>query len=139
MGDSGPVVMRILDRVLCTFAVAGISLYQLIGRRLLGRVCLFYPTCSQRALAYFRNRDFRSALAQTRRQLRRCRGDYSLRITPVEGVQMITADGEVVPERELAERVVNKVKILRELAAVKTSGKGDVTISPCTPSAHLPD
>jgi putative component of membrane protein insertase Oxa1/YidC/SpoIIIJ protein YidD len=99
-----------MDRLFCWAAILAIRLYQVCGRGFVRRECLFAPTCSHRAIAFFRAGSFLGAWRATRGQLARCTGNYSLRLNRHREVEMVTAAGEVIPERELSERIVRKLK-----------------------------
>ena len=102
-------LMKLSDHLLCITASSAIRLYQLVGRRIVHRECLFQPSCSQRALELFRHGTFREACAGTRTQICRCNGNYSLRFTD-DTVTMITVDGEMIPEQDLSSRIVARMK-----------------------------
>ena len=87
-----------------------IRLYQLLGRGFFRRECLYAPSCSCLALAFFRKGPFLVAWRSTRHQLARCNGDYALRLNRLGEVEMLTGTGEVVPEAELSPQVVAKLK-----------------------------
>ena len=99
-----------MDKLACLTAILVIRLYQLFGRRVVRRECLFSPTCSCRAVTFFRTGTFLTGWRATRRQLARCHADYSLRLNCRREVELVTAHGEVFPEGELAFRVVRKLK-----------------------------
>ncbi len=102
-------LMTLSDNLLCIIAISTIRLYQLVGRRLVYRECLFQPSCSQRALELFRNGGFLKAYAGTRQQLCRCNGNYSLQFID-DTVTMITIDGEMIPEQDPSGRIVTRMK-----------------------------
>lgn len=99
-----------MNRLACWAAILAIRLYQLFGRGLVQKECIYSPSCSCRAIAFFRRGPFLVALLSTRQQLARCNGNYSLRLNGHREVEMVTDDGEVVHESELAPRVTRKLK-----------------------------
>lgn len=99
-----------LDQFLKYIAIFSIRLYQLLGRRFIRRTCLFHPSCSRRALFYFRHYGFQRGLRLTQQQLSECRGDYSLRLNPSGEVEMITHSGEIVAEQNINPKITMRLK-----------------------------
>ncbi len=99
-----------IDSFLKNLAILSIKLYQVFGRRLLRRNCLFHPSCSRRSLIFFRRYGFRKGLELTRRQLTECKGDYSLRFNASGEVEMITHSGQVVPECDINPKIAMRLK-----------------------------
>jgi putative component of membrane protein insertase Oxa1/YidC/SpoIIIJ protein YidD len=96
MGNSGRGRIKVIDRTLAWFAVRFIRIYQKTISPFHGRTCLFEPTCSHRAVAYFKQYGFHEGLRATRNQLADCRGDYSLRLDSRGRVELLTHSGSVV-------------------------------------------
>ena len=120
MGDCSKLGLKFIDRILCFSAIIGIRCYQLLGRKIAGRVCLFKPTCSHRVIKMFQKGNFRFAWADMQKQLGRCRGDYSLRLGLCGNVELITNDGEIIPEAELSDRIVSRMKMFADFAGDQT-------------------
>jgi putative component of membrane protein insertase Oxa1/YidC/SpoIIIJ protein YidD len=104
-------VRQVIDGLLKYLAIAAIRLYQIFGRRLVRRTCLFHPSCSRRAVIYFSRYGFRKGLNLTKEQLSECRANYSLRINPEGSVEMITASGKVISEPDINPRVAARIKM----------------------------
>ena len=64
----------------------------------------------------FQNGDFFGAWLGMRLQLRKCCGDYSLQMGAGDLVELITFEGEIIPESELSEMVVGRIKMFAEFA-----------------------
>ena len=122
MGNKHSIVRTAVDWPLSIAARALIRLYQLVASRFLGRVCLFSPSCSRRALALFREYGFFDGLIRVRKQLQRCQGDYSLRSSGDGRVELITSSGEVIPHDEINPRIRDRLSMdISSFAAVESS------------------
>lgn len=99
-----------VDFLLKSFAILLIKLYQVFGRRLLRRTCLFHPSCSRRSLIFFKRCGFWKGLQLTRRQLSECRGNYSLRFNNLGAVEMITHSGRVIAEHNINPKIAMRLK-----------------------------
>jgi len=104
-------VRQAIDGLLKYLAIAAIRIYQIFGRRLVRRTCLFHPSCSRRAVIYFSRYGFRKGLHLTKEQLSECLANYSLRINPEGAVEMITASGKVISEPDINPRVAARIKM----------------------------
>ena len=117
MGNRHSLVEVWPDRLLAVVACTMIRCYQRFIARRLGRVCLFHPTCSQRALVFFRESDFWTAIRQVRQQLDKCRGDYSIRLDGNGDMELITGSGLVIKEAEVNPELVEQIRFLQQFAA----------------------
>ncbi len=99
-----------IDFILKNLAILSIKLYQIFGRKLLCRICLFHPSCSRRSVEFFKRYGFSKGLELTRQQLSKCRGDYSLRLNHYGQVEMITHSGKVVPEFDINPKIYIRLK-----------------------------
>jgi putative component of membrane protein insertase Oxa1/YidC/SpoIIIJ protein YidD len=131
---------RYLDRIAAVAAVAAIRVYQLVGSRLHGRTCLFAPTCSHRAVKFFKEMGFRDGMAATRRQLAECRGTYSLRLDAKGDVEMITGLGTLVPPTEVSPVIKAKLLSFNPMAMaaqMTTEFNTDAVLNAGTDAASL--
>jgi putative component of membrane protein insertase Oxa1/YidC/SpoIIIJ protein YidD len=121
MGNRDSVLNQWADQACARGAVLVIRAYQLTWSRLHSRTCLFRPTCSHRAIRFFRTYGFREGLHLTRHQLSECCGDYSMRLGERGTVELITRLGKVVPEDEVNPRIVARMEFARAFV-LKTDG-----------------
>lgn len=95
--------------VLASLALTVIVAYRHSLSFVIGRNCLFRPTCSQCAQSAIRTHGWNKGIVIAARQLRDCGGGYSLRMTS-GGVEMVTESGRVVPETALAPSITEKLR-----------------------------
>lgn len=82
-----------LDQRFAQAATALIKFYQRHLSKHTGRVCLFEPSCSNRALTLLDQYGWREGIKLVDAQLKRCSGNYSLCTTCFGDVLLTTADG----------------------------------------------
>ena len=95
-------------------AVLAIRAYRLCLSWWLGNQCLFQPTCSLRAIDHLVQHGWNEGIGQVQEHLARCRGNYTIRWTEGDEIELETADGKVVREREISFRIVAQYSILRK-------------------------
>lgn len=110
-----------IDEHVARAAIGIIQLYRITLSPWLGRQCLFCPTCSQRALAYFRQSGWTSGIRLTHEQLSRCRGNFTLHLTPDDRVELVTIDGQIFPQEELAPRLLRTYEEGLQMAGARNS------------------
>jgi putative component of membrane protein insertase Oxa1/YidC/SpoIIIJ protein YidD len=113
MGNRHSTINDGPGQLLAVIARVLIRTYQCLISKRLGRTCLFEPSCSHRALAFFRDHNFNTALRRVRQQLQNCRGDYSLRLDEHGRVELITESGMVVSEPEVNPQVVERIRFMQ--------------------------
>lgn len=91
-----------LDGIAAGTAIGSIKVYQLLLSPWLGRQCLFHPTCSHRAIQLLAQRGWNCGMPEVDRQLKRCSGNFVLRLAPNGEVELETADGTIVPQSSLS-------------------------------------
>ena len=103
------LMMKAADRLAACVAIAAIRLYQFLVSRWLSRTCLFSPSCSRQAVAYFKRFGFAAGLKLTRRRLDDCNGDYSMRLGKDGAVELITRNGRVAKEPNINPRIAARM------------------------------
>ncbi|MBP0005489.1 MAG: membrane protein insertion efficiency factor YidD [Cyanobacteria bacterium SBC] len=99
-----------LDNLLKYVAILSIRLYQIFGRPLFRRTCIFELTCSNYALAMLKKHGGKQGIQLTRHRLSECRGNYSLRLNSKGEVEMITSSGKVIPELKINPVIRDRLK-----------------------------
>ncbi|MEQ9641455.1 MAG: membrane protein insertion efficiency factor YidD [Alphaproteobacteria bacterium] len=99
-----------LDRILLPLGLFAIRIYRAILSPWLGRQCLFRPTCSQRALRSLSRFGWTGGIREISNQLRRCSGNYLLRLNKDGNLEMQTLDGTIYPESELSSLIKQDLK-----------------------------
>ncbi len=117
MGN-GHSILTVFDHVAGRIAITGVRLYQVFGARLANRTCLFSPTCSRYAIQVLSRFGFSIGWALTRRRLAICHGNFSMRLAPAGGVELVTSSGRVVRQQG-----VNPVIARRILSFGPTTGQ----------------
>ncbi|MGP9821719.1 membrane protein insertion efficiency factor YidD [Salinarimonas sp. NSM] len=95
-----------LDRAAAAAGIAAIRLYKRHLSRHTGRICLFRPTCSTRALEALETRGWREGICEASRQLARCSGTYTLGIGCDGSAELVTADGRRFTAEEIAPEIL---------------------------------
>jgi putative component of membrane protein insertase Oxa1/YidC/SpoIIIJ protein YidD len=95
-----------LDRVLTALAVLAIRTYQATLSPWIGQDCYFRPSCSRRTLAAIRALGWSRAIGPALDHIQECGAGYSLARGVDGGMLMFTASGRLVPEDEIAERIL---------------------------------
>ncbi|MGF1592142.1 MAG: membrane protein insertion efficiency factor YidD [Kiloniellaceae bacterium] len=95
-----------LDNLLAILAMVIVSLYRVTLSRWLGNQCLFYPSCSQRAMDSLRNAGWTQGVAEIDAQLHRCTGDFLIRLNEAGRLELETVDGLTLCQEELSTFVV---------------------------------
>jgi putative component of membrane protein insertase Oxa1/YidC/SpoIIIJ protein YidD len=100
-----PSVPRPLDRFAARLGIGVLRLYQRVLSRHSGVVCLFNPSCSERAIAALRQLGWSDGVAEAHRQVHRCCAEYQLQ-TGIDGRSvLITADGRRFGHEEINPRI----------------------------------
>lgn len=71
-----------------------VRIYQACLSRFTGRICLFSPSCSHRALTAFEKLGWNSGIKEIDMQLKRCGGNYTLCMSCTGEVVLTTNDGQ---------------------------------------------
>ncbi|MCI0377157.1 MAG: membrane protein insertion efficiency factor YidD [Gemmataceae bacterium] len=109
MGNCSENRIDLIESALVFSAIILVRLYQLFISRWLNRKCLFAPSCSQRAIMFFKEYGLRRGLAETRKQLKECCGTYSLRVNAVGDVELITHSGFLIPSCQINPQIKAKM------------------------------
>ena len=65
--------------------------------------CQFKPSCSRRALAFFKKYSFNDALKYTNKHLQICNGKYSIRKVKNGKIEMVCSNGVCFKDDEIAD------------------------------------
>jgi putative component of membrane protein insertase Oxa1/YidC/SpoIIIJ protein YidD len=95
-----------LDRHAAHAGVMAIRCYRATLSPLLGRQCLFHPTCSHRAERLLRANGWNAGMPEVLMQVRRCCGTYRLRLGGDGRFELETVDGLIYPEEAIAPRLL---------------------------------
>ncbi|WP_198151143.1 membrane protein insertion efficiency factor YidD [Hyphomicrobium sulfonivorans] len=79
-----------------------IGVYQVLLSPLLGKQCLFSPTCSNRSAALIREHRWSIGMPMARAQLQRCCGNFRVGLNADEKIELRCFDGTVFTEEELS-------------------------------------
>lgn len=93
---------RRLDAIAAQSMLRVIGLYQLLLSPLLGKQCLFSPTCSNRSAALIREHGWSMGMPMASAQLRRCCGNFRVGLNGDEKIELRCSDGTVFAEEELS-------------------------------------
>jgi putative membrane protein insertion efficiency factor len=110
-----------LDRLAAKAAIAAIKLYRLFLSPLVGRDCLFHPTCSCFAESALRMDGWTIGSQKAYRRLLDCAGGYSLFLGADGNVRMRTRSGEIVEGIGLSQAMIHKTRQIEDMAR-KQSG-----------------
>jgi putative component of membrane protein insertase Oxa1/YidC/SpoIIIJ protein YidD len=83
-------------------ATFAIRLYQLLLSPILGRQCLFHPTCSSRSLTLLQLRGWNNGMPAAATQLRRCCGNFRVGLTETGEIELEAYDGVTFRSEELS-------------------------------------
>jgi putative component of membrane protein insertase Oxa1/YidC/SpoIIIJ protein YidD len=104
-------VPRHLDLPASRATVAIIEFYRQQLSSHSGRVCLFQPSCSERAIALLGELGFNRGIREVDRQLSRCGGSYTIYVASAGNVTLVASDGAVFSGDEIS-------------PAIRSSGEG---------------
>ncbi len=93
------------DGPMARAGIALIRIYKMSLSAIVGRQCLFQPTCSTRALDHLRRNGWEGGMRLTSNQLMRCCGNYRISLSPSGTLEMETMDGLVFQEDEIGENL----------------------------------
>ena len=79
-----------------------IALYQLVLSPVVGKQCLFSPTCSNRSATLIHEHGWSIGMPMARAQLHRCCGNFRVGLNADEKIELRCSDGTVFSEEELS-------------------------------------
>ncbi|MDH4981662.1 membrane protein insertion efficiency factor YidD [Hyphomicrobium sp. D-2] len=85
-----------------------IGLYQVLLSPLLGKQCLFSPTCSNRSAAVIRKHGWSIGMPLASAQIRRCCGNFRVGLNADEKIELRCSDGTVFAEEELSPAILER-------------------------------
>jgi putative membrane protein insertion efficiency factor len=97
--------------------IVSLRLYRGTLSHLVGRDCLFTPTCSQRALAALRAMPFLEAIQEAMEQVAGCNPNYALR-SDGAGWVLVTSNGRVYCQSDFSPGLERKLAELPSMQAV---------------------
>jgi len=90
------------DRFAAVVMLRLIALYQLVLSPVVGKQCLFSPTCSNRSATLIREHGWSIGMPIARAQLQRCCGNFRVGLNADEKIELRCSDGTVFSEEELS-------------------------------------
>jgi putative component of membrane protein insertase Oxa1/YidC/SpoIIIJ protein YidD len=97
---------RFMEPPATALTISSIRIYQHMLSPWLGQQCLFRPSCSERSIGYLDRLGWSRGIGEVNGQLRRCCGNFIVRLTPEGLLELEMADGRITPQQELSHFVL---------------------------------